>query len=49
VRPVRAGENFARWARTSPLAPEPEAMLRLLNGLYPQGEPATGELIKLIH
>lgn len=46
---ARAGDRFAALARRSPLRDEPEAMLRLLNGRYPQGEPAAGELVKLVH
>jgi len=45
---VRAGDSFAKFARRAPLKNEPEAILRLLNGKYPQGEPAPGELVKLI-
>jgi predicted Zn-dependent protease len=46
---ARAGDNFATLARRTSLKTEPEAILRLLNGKYPQGEPAPGELVKLIH
>jgi predicted Zn-dependent protease len=28
--------------------PDAEAQLRLLNGLYPRGEPRTGDWIKMI-
>jgi len=49
VRPRRSGENFSLWARATPVPHEPEAVLRLLNGVYPQGEPSTGDLVKLIH
>jgi len=45
---ARAGDSFAKFARRAPLKNEPEAILRLLNGKYPQGEPAPGELVKLI-
>ncbi len=46
---ARAGDSFAKFARRAPLKNEPEAILRLLNGKYPQGEPAPGDLVKLIH
>jgi predicted Zn-dependent protease len=46
---ARASDNFAALARRAPFKNEPEAILRLLNGKYPQGEPAPGELVKLIH
>ena len=45
---ARAGDNYAQFARRSPLQHEPEAMLRLINDQYPQGEPAPGQLIKII-
>jgi predicted Zn-dependent protease len=46
---IRAGDHFATLARRASLKDEPEAILRLINGKYPQGEPAPGELVKLIH
>lgn len=46
---ARQHDSFAALARRAPLKNEPEAILRLLNGKYPQGEPAPGELVKLIH
>jgi predicted Zn-dependent protease len=45
---ARAGDNFAKLARRTPLKNDPESILRLLNGKYPQGEPAPGELVKII-
>jgi predicted Zn-dependent protease len=45
---ARRGDNFATLARRTSLKNEPEAILRLLNGKTPQGEPAPGELVKLI-
>lgn len=45
---VRAGDSFAIFARRSPLKNEPEATLRLLNGKYPQGELAPGDIVKII-
>jgi predicted Zn-dependent protease len=40
--------GFAQLAKQSPLAPRPEAHLRLLNGLYEGGEPKVGERVKVI-
>ncbi len=49
LKTARASDNFAALARRAPLKNEPEAILRLLNGKYPQGEPAPGELVKIIN
>lgn len=50
IRYVQASEHFdfAVVARTSPLGPNAEPMLRLLNGYYPSGQPSAGEWIKLV-
>jgi len=45
---ARRGDTFARLARRSPLPHEPEAILRLLNDRYPQGEPRPGDRIKTV-
>lgn len=47
---IRANANtrFASLARESALPNHPEAQLRLLNGHYPDGEPAPGELVKIV-
>ena len=42
------GATFAELARTSPLGKNALAHLRLLNGLYPNGEPAAGQALKII-
>jgi predicted Zn-dependent protease len=42
------GMTFASLARQSPLGQFAEQELRLLNGLYPSGEPAPGQLIKIV-
>jgi hypothetical protein len=42
------GLTYAELARGSPLGPEAEGYLRLLNGQYPEGEPITGQLIKIV-
>ncbi len=55
ARPVRlqiiqstAQSNFTELAKTSPLATQAASQLRLLNDLYPNGEPAAGSLIKIV-
>ena len=42
------GATFAELARNSPLGKNAIAYLRLLNGLYPGGEPAAGQALKII-
>jgi predicted Zn-dependent protease len=43
-----AGATFAELARGSPLGKNAVSHLRLLNGLYPNGEPAPGQALKII-
>ena len=43
-----AGTTFAELARRSAIPNHPEAQLRLLNDLYPKGEPRPGQLIKIV-
>ncbi len=45
---ARSGDTFARLARRSGLQQYGEENLRLLNGMYPDGEPEPGQLIKII-
>jgi predicted Zn-dependent protease len=40
--------GFPQLARQSPLAGNPEAQLRLINGVYAGGEPPPGQLIKVV-
>ena len=42
------GAKFADIARGSPLGKNAVSHLRLLNGMYPNGEPATGQPLKVI-
>ena len=42
------GATFAELARGSPLSKNAVSHLRLLNGLYPNGEPAPGQALKII-
>lgn len=50
LRLVRAqsGQGFGDLARNSAIPNHPEAQLRLLNGYYPDGEPASGQPIKIV-
>jgi predicted Zn-dependent protease len=50
IRLVRTknGDSFARLAEKSSLTRYAEDQLMLLNGLYPDGEPEPGQLIKII-
>ena len=43
-----AGITFAELAKTSPLGRHAEGQLRLINGLYPQGEPVAGQALKIV-
>lgn len=50
IRLIRAkrGDTFADWAKRSNIEKLEVSRLRLLNGLYPQGEPLPGQLIKIV-
>lgn len=43
-----AATRFRDLARQSPISDHPEEQLRLLNGLYPDGEPSAGRQIKVV-
>ncbi len=43
-----AGMTFAELAKTSPLGRFAENHLRVLNNLYPRGEPAAGQSLKIV-
>jgi predicted Zn-dependent protease len=45
---VEAGQTMASLAQGSKLPDDPELNLRLLNGLYPSGEPRPGDWLKLL-
>lgn len=45
---ARTGDTYARLAQHSPLGKTAENYLRLINGDYPQGEPAPGQLVKIV-
>jgi len=43
------GARYASLAAESPITDYPEIQLRLLNDAYPEGEPGTAQLIKVVH
>jgi predicted Zn-dependent protease len=45
---AQAGTTMAALARQSPLGAEAEGQLRLMNDLYPAGEPKPGQLLKIV-
>jgi len=45
---VKPGDTFASLARRSDLANHAEEQIRLLNGMYPDGEPTPGQLVKIV-
>ena len=45
---AKSGDTFASLARRSDLANHAEEQLRLLNGMYPDGEPTPGQLVKIV-
>ena len=45
---VKAGDTFARLAQRANLSEYSEAQLRLINDMYPSGEPTVGQMIKMI-
>lgn len=50
IRMVKAqpGMTMAQLAAQSPLGASAEAQLRLMNGLYPSGEPKAGQMVKIV-
>jgi len=45
---AKQGDTFAKLAQQSPLTSHAEEQLRLINGLYPDGEPTPGQIIKIV-
>lgn len=45
---ARPGTTMAELARHSPLGADAESQLRLINDLYPGGEPSPGQLLKIV-
>jgi predicted Zn-dependent protease len=45
---AQAGTTMAALARQSPLGADAESQLRLMNDLYPRGEPQPGQLLKIV-
>ena len=46
---AKAGDTFASLAKQSTLPNYPVERLRLINGMYPKGEPKPGQWIKVVH
>ncbi len=46
---ARPGMTMASLARQSPLGRDAESQLRLMNNLYPDGEPRPGQSLKIVH
>jgi len=45
---AKSGDTFAKLAKKSDIQNHPVEQLRLLNGMYPDGEPKSGQLIKIV-
>ncbi len=45
---TQTGQQFVDLAKSSAIPNHPEAQLRLINGYYPDGEPAAGQMIKIV-
>jgi len=45
---AKSGDTFAKLAKSSDIQNHPVEQLRLLNGMYPDGEPKPGQLIKIV-
>lgn len=45
---ARAGDTFAQLAQHSPLGVSSESYLRLMNAMYPSGEPQLGQDLKIV-
>jgi predicted Zn-dependent protease len=48
LRAAVAGDTYAKLATTARLPGNAEAQLRLLNASYPTGEPAPGQVVKVV-
>lgn len=45
---AKSGDTFASLAKKTDIPNHPEEQLRLLNGMYPEGEPKPGQLVKIV-
>ena len=45
---AKEGDTFEKYARSSPLTSYATDQLRLINGLFPDGQPTPGEFVKII-
>ena len=48
LRQAKTGDKMAALATASKWPDDPQATLRLLNGLYPDGEPRPGDWLKIL-
>ena len=50
IRTITAdqGTRYAELAQDSPLGKNAENHLRLINGQYPEGEPVSGQIVKIV-
>ena len=48
IRSAAAGERYASLAKAAPFGAQAEPLLRLINGQYPNGEPAKGQRLKTL-
>ncbi|MGH8529348.1 MAG: M48 family metalloprotease [Nevskiales bacterium] len=46
--PVKAGDSYESLAQRAPLGQDAVSLLRLFNHHYPNGEPAAGQIIKVV-
>ncbi len=46
--PASTGDTYAQLAKQAPLGQDAVSLLRLFNHQYPSGEPAAGQLLKLV-
>ena len=49
VHKVKKGENFKILSSKSAFSTHAEKRLRVINNMFPSGEPKAGSLIKLVH
>jgi predicted Zn-dependent protease len=49
LRRANNGTRFEELVSSSPISDHPFDQLRLINGLYPSGEPAPGSWVKVVN
>ena len=45
---AKPGDTFAKLAKGAAIGASGDELLRVINGLYPNGEPRAGDLIKVV-